>query len=248
MNCKFHQELLIESIRIPMYYLTMQFKLGDKIFNFINGRSIAEIDEKLQALIEFHNQIMDDLYIISLALSNGFPLPAAKLMSSVFEFSHKAIFIFNNPQALQIWMTLPDLKIEFDKELGKKFYPDKKSPKISLEYIVKNNIEQTGIGEIQLEYGIYQQLCRIKHPHQQFVRLSPGGNRSDPTAIQNSWFVAKVAGKCSAYVTQLMIINYPNLFPPSEFEPLHNDIYNLGVQVDTEVKRRFPECINNPLI
>jgi hypothetical protein len=132
-------------------------------------------------------------------VTNGFSTQAAILTSTIYELSHKGIFVFNNPIALQVWGSLHNnFELEFDKELGKAMKPGQKNPKINLKEIIKDNITKAGSGTTDLEYGVYEQLCKFKHPHPALCRLltngkivfALGGNRSDNQAIQHSWFVA----------------------------------------------------------
>ena len=251
MSLDFDQRVLHDAIKMPMAYLVKELELGDKVVCELDERLHKEIDDKLQALIEFHIQIIEHVHVIGRLLGDGLPSQAAILTATVYELSHKGFYIFNNPDALEIWLSLPVFKQEFEKQLNKS---RKLKTRISIRDIVEDNIKKSGHGSFELEYGVYKQLCRFKHPHPIFNRLwtdgknilMRGGNRSDDQAIQHSWFMACEATKYAGYIVEKMLSNYPTLFS-NDLIIMHDEITRQRKTIDTYVSDHYPDWKCNPL-
>jgi len=207
---KFNQEKLLHGIKYTGQYLCRQFDLGEKILNELEGIDINKVDEKLQALIEIHVAITDYLPWIGQMSMNGCYMPAGNLASTVFELSHRGVYIYHQNDALQAFLLAHNT-------------PDKgfdETIKANIRKIVEKNISSLGCSNIDSEYNIYKMLCNLKHSHPVFSRLItdgkitviPGGKSSDKRALHNCNAVQYYSARCASYITALLLSHSPALF------------------------------------
>ena len=152
-------EILLPQIVDHLNHAATTCNLINRLNVSFDGPEFESMPESLRVRLVLNARIADDLRAIQHLSSMGYCEQSCTVAASVFEVAHIAVFIGADDDFAIEWIEFGDLK--------QNFRPVKLLVRATDARLNLDDVD----GAIKREYGIYRQLCWVKHTNPFFQGL-----------------------------------------------------------------------------